>query len=461
MAAQTGIDYEALVQNKEFKALRQALSTLSPPDAAEVLERVPLQQRAVVFRLMPREQAAEVFEYLPVEQQTLLVQSLGDEHLVGLLNDMAPDDRTRLLEELPPEVTKRVLSNLSPEELKMARQLLGYPEDSAGRWMTPKYISLRLDMTASEALAHVRKYGSDRETLNVLYVLDQKGVLINDIGLEDLVLAAPETQVGTLFEDHSPVRILATAPREEMVNAFEKYDRVALPVTDSQGHMLGIVTVDDILDVAEEEATEDIQKIGGMEALEAPYMQSGLLEMIRKRAGWLAVLFVSEMFTSTALGYFEDSMKRVLVLALFVPLVISSGGNAGSQAASLIIRSLTLKELFTSEWRKVLWRELRSGLALGAILGAIGFVRILLGHWLHLKPHAGEHYILIGITLGCSLIGIVLTGTLVGAMLPLLLRRLGFDPATASTPFVATLVDVSGIIIFFEVAHFILRGVLL
>lgn len=461
MIEQPQIDYQELVKKKNFKALREALLELSPPDAAEVIERVPLQDSAVVFRLMPREQATEVFEYLPLEQQTRVVQGLADEYLVSLLNDMAPDDRTRLFEELPPEVTRRALASLTSDELKIARQLLGYPEDSAGRWMTPKYISLRLDMTAAEALAHVRRYGKDRETLNVLYVVDQRGIFINDIQLEDLVLAEPEVKVSTLFEDHMPVRIVATARREEMVEAFEKYDRVAIPVTDQRGHMLGIVTVDDILDVAEEEATEDIQKIGGMEALEAPYMQSGLWDMVRKRAGWLSVLFVSELFTSTAMSYFEDALKKVIFLGMFIPLVVSSGGNAGSQAASLIIRSLTLKELLTSEWRKVLWRELRSGVMLGAILGVMGFVRIVIGHFFHLRPDVGPHYLLVGLTLGCSLVGIVLTGTLVGSLLPLLLRRLGFDPTTASTPFVATLVDVSGILIYFEVAQLVLRGVLL
>lgn len=386
------------------------------------------------------------------------MQSLADEQLVNVVNAMAPDDRTRLLEELPPEVTRRVLASLTPSELKTARQLLGYPEDSAGRYMTPEYVAVRPDMTAQEALTYIRKHGKGAETLNVIYVTDEKGRLLSDLKLAALVMSDPSAKV----EDLDPGQLFsipATADREEFVAAFEKYDRVALPVTDSKGIMLGIITIDDVLDVAEEEATEDIQKLGGMQALEAPYMDSPFLDMVKKRAGWLLVLFFGEMFTATAMAYFEGEIKRAVVLALFIPLIISSGGNSGSQATSLIIRSLAVRELELSDWMRVMKRELLSGLALGSILGAVGFLRIVL--WPSRAVVYGAHYIGIGVVVAISLVGVVLFGTLAGSMLPFLLRRLGLDPATASAPFVATLVDVSGLIIYFSAASLVLRGLLL
>lgn len=451
-------DLETLIRSKDWKALREVFAELEPPDIAEILEDFPLQDAAVVFRILPRGQAALIFEYLPLEHQTKLVQSLADEQLVTLLNEMAPDDRTRLFEELPPEVTRRALSILSPGELRVARQLLGYPEDSAGRYMTPEYIAVRPTMTVAQALDYLRKNSKGRETLNVIYVTDEKGKLLADLRLADLVLAAPDTKVEDL-DDRQLVSIPATAERSEMVAAFEKYDRVALPVTDTQGSLLGIITVDDVLDVAEAEATEDIQKMGGMQALEAPYLTTGIGEMISKRATWLAVLFLGEMLTTSAMSYFASEIERAIVLSLFVPLIISSGGNSGSQATSLVIRSLATRELELSDWFRVARRELVSGLALGCILGAIGMMRVVL--WPNRTALYTEHYIAVGVTISLSLIGVVLFGTMAGAMLPFLLRRIGLDPATASAPFVATLVDVTGLVIYFSMASLLLRGLLL
>jgi magnesium transporter len=447
-------DYEKLIRDKDWKKLRAAFDDLEAPDLAEIVEDFPVGDSAVVFRILRKERAAELFEYLPLELQTKLVQSLADEALVKVLNDMAPDDRTRLLEELPPEVTRRALESLSPSELKIARQLLGYPEGSAGRFMTPEYMAVRPDMTAAEALAHIRKHGKHRETLNVIYITDEKGRLVSDLRLATLVMTQPETKVRDI-NDRPVVSIPATTVSEDVVAAFEKYDRVALPVTDSQGILLGIITVDDVLDVAEEEATEDIQKLGGMQALEAPYMDSPFLDMIKKRAGWLSVLFVGEMLTATAMGYFQHEIEKVVVLALFVPLIISSGGNSGSQATSLIIRSLAVRELEGSDWVRVLRREALSGIVLGSILGIIGFLRIVL--WPNRIAVYGPHYAGVAIAVSLSLVGVVTFGTICGSMLPFLLRRLGLDPATASAPFVATLVDVSGLLIYFSTASIVLK----
>jgi len=451
-------EYDELVRNKDWAGLRDAFSELHPADVGEVMEDLPAEDSAVLFRLLPRDMAAEVFEYLPVDRQSELVSKLGNEQLVGLLNEMAPDDRTRLFEELPAEVTKRVLTGLKPEELKVARQLLGYPEKSAGRFMTPEYLAIRPTMTSAEALEYIRKHGKDRETLSVVYVTDDKGYLLDDIRLGTLVLADPTAKVSSL-QDVQMVSISATAPREEVVSMFEKYDRVALPVTDSRGVLVGIITIDDVLDVAEQAATEDIQRLGGQEALDAPYLDVSLKDMIRKRAGWLAVLFLGEMLTASAMGYFDNEIKRAVVLSLFIPLIISSGGNSGSQATSLIIRSLALREMQLKDWWRVLARELIVGLALGAILGTIGLTRILI--WPNRATLYTEHYKMVAATVASSLIGVVLFGTTAGSMLPFLLRRIGLDPATASAPAVATLVDVTGLIIYFTAASFILRGILL
>jgi len=453
-------EFDELLQAKDYATIREAFSEMDAPDIAEVIEDLPPAESGIIFRILPRQLATTVFEYLPVDQQTEVVERLGTEQLVGLLNEMAPDDRTRLFEELPAEVTKRALATLKPDQLQQARQLLGYPEGTAGRFMTPRYLAVRPTITAGEALRSIRERGKgiESQSLNVIYVTDEKGVLLDDIRLPTLVMADPDIPVSEL-NDRQLVSILATADRTELVAMFEKYDRVALPVTDSQGVLLGVITVDDVLDVAEEKATQDIQGLGGVEALDAPYFDVGFFSMVRKRGGWLSALFLGEMLTATAMGAYEEEIAKATVLALFLPLIISSGGNSGSQATSIIIRSLALREVTLRQWWRVASRELASGLALGALLGSIGFVRILL--WAHVFHQYGEHYVLVGAVVALALVGVVLYGNLVGSMLPFLLRRMGFDPAKASAPFVATLVDVSGLIIYFNVATLVFRGTLL
>lgn len=457
-------EYEELINKKDWESLRIAFEEVDPADIAEILHDLPAEDSGVIFRILPRDTAGVAFEYLPLDQQTEIVQTLGSEQLKNVLNEMAPDDRTRLFEELPAEVTKRALEQLSADELKVARELLGYPEDTAGRYMTPEYLALKPAMTAREALETVRKNGKGRETLNVLYVLDEKHILLSDLRLSDLVMAEPDLAVRDI-PSRMLVSIPATAPKGEIVGTFEKYDRVALPVVDSRGAMVGIITADDVLDVQEEEATEDIQKLGGTEALEAPYMEISTLEMLRKRGGWLAILLVGGMLTATAMGSFQDELGRAEVLALFLPLIIASGGNSGSQATSLIIRALSLREITLADWWKVALRELKSGVLLGGMLAGIGFVRVVIWEWLHrsgvLSRGYGEHYLLVASVVSGSLIGVVLVGALIGSMLPFVLRRLGLDPAAASAPFVATIVDVTGIVIYFTVASVILRSTLL
>jgi len=519
-------DFEEIIAAKDWDGLREALSEIPAADVAELIVDLPSEDDGIIFRMLPRDRAALVFEHLPMDHQAQLVQCLSGTEVQNILNDMTPDDRTRLFEELPAEVTRRLLESLSPEALKEARLLLGYKEGTAGRYMTPEYVALPPDITAREALERVRKTGRGKETLAILYIVNDQGRLLEDLRLGSLVLADPEMMIGDI-EDRPPVYIESGAPVEDVIESFERYDRVALPVVDKELKMLGIITADDVLDFAQKQATTEIQRLGGSEALDAPYFEVGFWSMVKKRGGWLAALFLGEMLTATAMGYFEGEIEKAAVVALFVPLIISSGGNSGSQGTSLIIRSLALKEIRLRDWWRVFGREIRTGLALGLFLGVIGFARI--GVWQGLShvptvgaffqtqagklpegslpnstvlpqsvvldapvtfpagtliarnsampPDAnlpaslagvhpehtayGPHWMLIGWTVLFSLIGVIMWGSLAGSMLPFILRRLGFDPATSSAPFVATLVDVTGLIIYFTVASIILHGTLL
>lgn len=449
---------EDIFRSRDFGALRDNLSRLTPRDLAELIGDAPPHEQAVFFRILPRKLAAATFEYLPTEKQSHLLSSMAQSDTAAILNEMSPDDRTMLLEELPAEVTKELLTMLPADERAIALTLLGYPENSVGRLMTPDYVAVRPEWTIRYVLDYIREHGADSETLSNIYVVDEHGVLIDDLRIRRFLLAPLHESVHELM-DRRFVALKATDDQETAVAVFRREDRTALPVTDTTGVLIGIVTIDDVLDVAEIEATEDIQKIGGMEALDEPYMQVALGRMVRKRAGWLVILFLGEMLTATAMGYFEEEIKRAVVLALFVPLIISSGGNSGSQAATLVIRALALGEVGVRDWWRVIRRELLSGLALGSILGTIGFLRIAL--WATFTNLYGPHWFLVALTVGVALVGIVLWGTLTGSMLPLILRRLGFDPAASSAPFVATLVDVTGLLIYFSVAAIILHGTLL
>ena len=457
-AEMTILDLETLIEARDFVSLREQIRNWPAGDLAELMEPLSAEKEAVVFRLLPRDEAANVFSYLPIERQQELLKAMAHEEVVSILNDMSDDDRTELLEELPAQVTQKLLNLLSPEERRQASQLLGYAENSVGRLMTPHFVRVRPTWTVARALDHIRRYGEDSETMSLVYVIDDTGKLIDDLRIRQILLAEPETMISDLM-DHRFVALKATDDQEVAVEAFKEADLNALPVTDTYGALIGIVTVDDIIDVAEEEATEDIQKMGGTEALDEPYMEIKIPTMVRKRATWLIVLFLSEMLTATAMGRFESEIAKAVVLSIFVPLVISSGGNSGSQASTLIIRAMALGEVTLKDWWRVMRREILSGLSLGAILGSIGFVRISL--WALLFHSYGEHWLLLALTVGFALVGIVLWGSLSGSMLPFLLRRIGLDPATSSAPFVATLVDVSGLIIYFTVAAIILRGTLL
>jgi magnesium transporter len=458
MVADLQTELGEVIRARDFSALRERLKDLPPPDLAALLETLAIEEQVIAFRILPRDTATDVFEYLSLETQEHLLKAMAQEDVAALLNDMSPDDRTMLLEELPAAATRQLLSLLTPKERAVAVSLLGYPEGSIGRLMTPDYVRVKKNWTVEQVLDHVRRHGRDSETLSVIYVVDERGVLIDDIRIREFLLAPLINRVSDLM-DNRFVALKATDDQETAIGVFRREDRSALPVTDTTGVLIGIVTIDDMLDVAEEEATEDIQKMGGMEALEEPYIRVAFSRMIRKRAGWLIVLFLGEMLTATAMGFFEEEIERAVVLALFVPLIISSGGNSGSQAATLVIRALALGEVTVRDWWRVMRREIFSGLTLGAILGALGFLRIVVGS--AFSDIYGPHALLIALTVGLTLIGIVMWGTLTGSMLPFVMRRFGLDPATSSAPFVATLVDVTGVVIYFSIAALILRGTLL
>jgi len=452
-------EFSEKIEQRNWTAVRQMASDLAAPELADVLLELEKPLRVLLFRALPRDAAAETFAYMESGTRDSLLKELTDEESRHLVSNLTPDDRTELLLELPSQATRRLLNLLNSEDLAEARNLLGYPEQSVGRLMTPDYVSVRPEWTASQATRHIRQYGKNSETFDQVYVTDKRGKLLGVIELRKMIFTHPDTPVTSLMEEDVQ-SISAFEDREAAVRMVEHYDLNVLPVVDSEGVLLGIVTVDDILDVAEQEATEDIQKMGGLEALTGPYLQVSFPSMVRKRGGWLSALFLGEMLTATAMSYFEKEIASAVVLALFIPLIISSGGNSGSQAASLIIRPLALEQVRPRDWFRVFRREVMTGVALGTLLGLIGFFRVVL--WQHMGlTNYGSHYILVAFTIWASLIGVVLFGSLAGSMLPFVMRRLGFDPAASSAPFVATLVDVTGLIIYFTIAHIILRGALL
>ena len=460
MQPQTVETITTLIQEGEFFKLKQVLREFQPSELVALIEEEEEREQLIIFRLLPLKLATEVFEYLDLEVQRHFLDNLAQDKMADILNEMSPDDRTTLLEFLPANFVAELVQSLSEEERKVTLQLLGYPEDSVGRLMTPDYIAIRENWTVQQALDYVRQHGGQSETLSVLYVTDAQGVLIDDIRIREFLLAAPTARVRDLM-DRRFAQLGVRQDQEEAIDLFRRNDRNALPVVSDQGILLGIVTIDDILSIREQEDTEDMQKLGGSEALDEPYLATSIWGMVKKRAGWLVILLIGEMLTTSAMHHFEDDLAKAAVLGLFIPLIISAGGNAGSQATSIIIRAMSLGEFKLGDWWLVMRRELLSGLLLGLILGVVGSARIVLWSTVVDPGYFGPYWKLIAVTVGFSLLGIVLWGALAGAMLPMLLKRLGLDPATASAPFVATLVDVTGLIIYFSVATAVLSGTLL
>jgi magnesium transporter len=449
---------EGIFASGDDRALHEFLDEQNISDVAELIDELP-DYGSQIIAAMSVHRAVGVFKILDFSAQKDIIQLLPPETTAGLLNELPPDDRTDFLEELPSNVVRELIKLLDNEERKITLSLLGYPEGSVGRLMTPDYVYVYENNTVQQVLDTVRRVGKNSETIDVIYVINEKGELLDDIRIREFILASPSRRVKELMDDRV-ISLNAYQDQEEANEVFKMNNRVALPVVSNSNKLLGIVTIDDILWVASEEFSEDMQKIGGTEALDQPYLETPLLRLFKKRVVWLVVLFLGELLTATAMAFFEEEIAKAVVLALFVPLIISSGGNSGSQASTLIIQAMAVGEITLVDWWRVLRREIFSGLLLGSVLGLIGFFRIFI--WHSITPELyGEHWMLLGITVGITLWGVVLWGTLCGSMLPMILKRLGADPAVSSAPFVATLVDVTGLIIYFSVAFLLLTGKLL
>jgi len=447
---------ELLLQDGSTPQLKKYLNSLNISDVAELIDELP-EHGPTLVETISLNRAVNVFRILDFPTQERIIKKLSGKRVADLINELPPDDRTSLFSEMHGDTVSTLILHLSPEDRKEALALLGYKEDSVGRLMTPDYIAVKKTWDVTRVLSHIRRYGKNSETIDVIYVVDENGVLLDDIRIREILLVKPETKIIDLM-DSRLIALKVTDPQEEAINVFRMNNRTALPVTDNDDVLLGIVTVDDILWIANEEYTEDIQKIGGTEALDEPYLDINLFRLVRKRVGWLIILFLSEMLTSSAMQYFSDEIATVVALTFFIPLIMSSGGNSGSQASTLIIQAMALGEVTIADWWRVMRRELLSGLMLGVILGVIGFFRIYL--WSLASNIYGEHSLLVAFTVGLSLIGIVLWGSLAGSMLPIVMKRLRLDPATSSAPFVATLVDVTGLIIYFSMALVIMHDVI-
>ncbi|NCT93752.1 MAG: magnesium transporter [Chitinophagaceae bacterium] len=450
--------FEQLIAEENKLAIREFLDHQNISDVAQLINDYPEYESQIIAN-MAIHRASSVFKILDISQQKDIVRELPSSKTAELLNELPADDRTDFLEELPNAAIRDLIKLLDPEERKITLAMLGYPEDSVGRLMTPDYVYVYAYNTITEVFATIRKFGKNSETIDVIYVIDEKGELVDDIRIRDIILAAPDKIISEII-DGRVVSLNVNDDQEHANQVFKMNNRVALPVVDDNNILLGIVTIDDMLWVANEEFSEDMQKIGGTEALNEPYLDIPLFKLFRKRIGWLVILFLGEMLTATAMGYFEDEIAKAVVLALFVPLIISSGGNSGSQASTLIIQAMAVGEITIADWWRVLRRELTSGLLLGSVLGIIGFIRVAVWHSIFPELY-GAHWMMIASTVGFSLVGVVLWGTLSGSMLPIFLKKLGADPAVSSAPFVATLVDVTGLIIYFSFAYLFLQGLLL
>lgn len=446
-----------LIEDNNLEELEGYLNELNISDVEKLIDELP-EYGALFLETLNLKRAVNVFRILDFPTQERVFTKLSAKKIREILNELPPDDRTSFFGELKGDVVKRLIIMLAPEERREALSLLGYPEDSVGRLMTPDYITVKAHWTVERILDHIRRYGSGSETIDVLYVIDGEGRLIDDIRIKDVLLASLDTQVGDLI-DNRFISLNANDPQEEAVTIFRMNNRVALPVIDKHGIMLGIVTIDDILWVANEEYTEDMQRFGGTETLDEPYLDVSIVHLVKKRGGWLVVLFLGQLLTASVIEHFQGQMEKVIFLMALMPLIMSSGGNSGSQASTLIIQAMAMGEVTISDWWRVMKREILSGLFLGLILGALGFVRI--AGWQAFSDSYGEYWVLVGLVVSLSLVGVVLWGSLTGSMLPFVLRRLGADPASSSAPFVSTLVDVTGLIIYFTVATLILGGVLL
>ena len=435
------LNFQELIDARKWQALKRELKELDPRQIAEIIEYLPEPDDIILFRLLPREQSKETFQHLSHQEQENIIQklALNTGKISSLLNDLDPDDRTAFLEELPGEITQKLIQLMSPEERSIATRLLGYPEDSVGRLMTPEYVAVKPDFTVDQALAHIRKYGKNSETLNVIYVVNDSGKLIDDIRIKQIILAEPDQTIAEIM-DNRFTALSALDDQEVAIRVFRDYDRVALPVIDTNGVLLGIVTFDDVMDVAEEESTEDFHKFGSIQDAIINPLKATIYHMYRKRVVWLSALVFMNVFSGAAISIFEEVIESVVALVFFLPLLIGSGGNAGAQSATLMIRSLAIGDVEPKDWLRLLAREFLVAFLLGITMAvAVALIASL---------RAPE----IMLVVMATMILTVLTGSLMGLLLPFVFTRLNLDPATASAPLITSIADICGVLIYFSIA---------
>lgn len=446
-----------IIESGDLDRLKNYLDNLNISEVESLINEIP-EHAALIINTMSLKRAINVFSILDSPTQERIVDKLPRFKVSQLISGLAPDDRTSFLAELDTDKLHRFVAMLSPDDRKEVFTLLSYPEDSIGRLMTPDFLAIEENLTVKEALDYIRIYGKASETIDVVFVVNEQGVLIDDLRIKQLLIAEPEEYIYDLMDDRL-ISLDAFTPVEEGIKIFKMNNRVALPVIDAKGVLLGIVTIDDMLWVADEEYSEDMQKMGGTAVLDEPYLDLPVYQLIWKRAGWLIILFIGELLTASVMQYYEEQLAQVIVLAMFLPLMISSGGNSGSQASTLVIQAMATGEVKLKHWSRVFKREIISGLALGIILGLIGLLRISIWHMIFPNLY-GDLWQMVGCTVALALVGIVLWGSLVGSMLPFILKRLHFDPATSSAPFVATIVDVTGLIIYLTIAGWIFGDIM-
>jgi len=453
---------EKILEGDLSELLRHTKDEDYPAQVASVFEDLPIESTVKAFLAIPEKLQVKIFSFLDHVVQRRIMDNLTRIQASYILNNLESNDRLSFFDSLDSALeVQEYLAYLNDKNKKATYDLMGYPEESVARLIDTNFTAIRKEMTVAEAIEHLRKYHKDSESANMIYVVDKDGKLVDDIPVRRLVLNDPNKKIEQIM-DGFYVKLNIRDSIEEAIDKFKEFDRIALPVTNADNVLVGVVTVDDVIDEAEEKDTKDMQQFGGMESLDMPYVKTKFATLIQKRSGWLIILFLSEMLTATAMTHFQGAIDKFAFLSIFVPLIISSGGNSGSQAATLIIRAMALKELTPRDWWYVMRREIFSGLTLGLILGLIGVIRISAWHYLGWDPNPDyhAHWILVAATIFFSLIGTIMWGTLSGSMIPVLLKSLKLDPATSSAPFVATLVDVTGIIIYFSVAMYFMGGVL-
>lgn len=450
--------FRAAIKLHNDEEIIQQLVELYPPDIAEILDKIKTHEARYVYSLLDEQLAADVLVELEDDVREELLASLTPKEIAEQIDNMDSDDAADVIAELPDTMKNEVISQIEDsEQASDIVELLNYDEHSAGGIMATELIKVRLNSTSVDCVREIRRQADEVESIYTIYVVDENNMLVGTLPLKKLVVSPTRSKVVDIY-DPKVISVRTDVDEEEVANIMDKYDLVVLPVVDALGRLVGRITIDDIVDVRREEETEDAQKFAGVEAFDEPYMSLSLLEILKKRSGWLVILFLGETLTASAMSFFENEISKVVILALFVPLIISSGGNTGSQASTLVIRALALGEITIKSWWTIIKREFKVGLILGLILGIIGFLRVVI--WSQITTLYGPHWLEIAFTVGFSLVGVVLWGNAVGSLFPLILKRLGLDPAVSSAPFVATVVDVTGLVIYFSIASLILSSAL-